>query len=259
MQVNSFSKILGIHHVRQCAGIVSELVFPDICSFCGRNISGTTDINGVCRFCAAHLPLRSSVGIYERCIEDRLLLKLRYRLNDNFPVIVSCYYKNPIKKALLEMKFYEAAHYREAFGSIMALTLGLTGKSFDCIIPIPLHEKRQKERGYNQAALIAECLSSETGIPVITECLIRNKYTRRQSETKSREQRIDNLAGVFLCVKPECAAGKNVLILDDVLTSGATIFNAARSIREAVRHYEKTENGNEDTMNVTGITLVSDR
>lgn len=259
MPINPIKKSHSSNIIKQYLEIISEFVFPDICCFCGRNIYGAIDIAGICRFCAAQLPLRSAAGIYERCIEDSLLLHLRYRLNENFQVIVSCYYENPVKKALLEMKFYEAAHHREAFGSIMALTLGLSGRSFDCIIPIPLHIKRQKERGYNQALLIADSLSAATGIPVIEDCLIRNKYTQRQSETKSREQRVDNLDGVFQCIKPECLVGKNVLILDDILTSGATIFNAAVSIREAVSLYEKNKSMNGKTMNVTGLTLASDR
>lgn len=259
MPIIPINKNRCFNTVNQYIEILSKLIFPDICCFCGRNICGDIDIGGMCRFCAAQLPLRSAANIYERCIVDSLLLRLKYRLNENFPVIVSCYYKNPVKKALLEMKFYEAAHHREAFGSIMALTLGLSGRSFDCIVPIPLHIKRQKERGYNQALLIADSLSAATGIPVIGDCLVRNKYTQRQSETKSREQRVDNLAGVFQCTRPECIAGKNVLILDDILTSGATIFNAAISMRDAVSLYEKTRSGNGKAMNMTGLTLASDR
>jgi len=141
----------------------------------------------------------------------------------------------------------------------MALTLGLTGKSYDCIIPIPLHEKRLKERGYNQALLIAEKLSSITGIPVIRECLIRNHYTGRQSETKNRVQRIDNLTDVFHCARPDLVEGKKILLLDDVLTSGATIFSAARSMRSAAAPKNGKDGIKKEIMDITGIALASER
>ncbi|MHB8963805.1 MAG: ComF family protein [Saccharofermentanales bacterium] len=164
-----------------------------------------------------------------------------------------------VRKAMLEMKFYESAYHKEAFGSMMALMLGMTRKSFDCIIPIPLHEKRLKERGYNQSLLIAEKLSSITGIPVIHDCLTRNQYTGRQSETKNRAQRIDNLTGAFCCARPDLIKGKKILILDDVLTSGATIFNAARSLRSAASHMDVKDATTPEKLDITGITLASER
>jgi competence protein ComFC len=194
-------------------------------------------------------------------MEERLMHSLRLPLRENFPVMVACHYEQRIQKALIAMKFYEAGHYGEAFGSILAIAVERSGRYFDGIIPVPLHRKRMQERGYNQARLIADKLSLKTGIPVMNQCLVRRLDTARQSETTSRAQRVDNLAGAFQCNRPESIAGKRILLLDDVLTSGATLYNAASALRGAVRSDHSSICPNRPTcdVDITGIVLASDR
>ena len=100
------------------------------------------------------------------------------------------------------------------------------------IIPIPLYIKREKWRGFNQAEEIAKHLSSQLKIPFIKKTLIRIKNTKPQTETENREERQNNLKGAFKCLNYNLIKGKNVLLIDDIYTSGSTMEEAARTLKK---------------------------
>ncbi len=101
--------------------------------------------------------------------------------------------------------------------------MGLSGNIFDhaCLVPVPLHPSRERARGYNQAALLAEYVSRFTGIPVLDAVIERAEETRSQAITP-RHQRADNVRGAFRLVKAEGIRGKELVLVDDLVTSGAT-------------------------------------
>ena len=100
------------------------------------------------------------------------------------------------------------------------------------IIPVPLHNKRKKWRGFNQAEEIAKCLSLELKIPMLNKSLFRVKNTKPQTETKDLQRRKDNVEGAFECFDHNLIKDKNVLLIDDVYTSGATIEEAAKALKK---------------------------
>lgn len=100
-------------------------------------------------------------------------------------------------------------------------------QSFDFIIPVPLHTRRLKERGYNQATCIARGVCRHTGILLLENILVRAVYTKQQVKTHSREERLNNLSGAFSVTQPALLKNKHVLLVDDVLTTGATIVACA--------------------------------
>ncbi len=238
--------------------ILKEIVFPNVCCFCGRT-AAASDVEGICRSCAACLPLRSATDRIRPCVDGHHLLQMGRSLRDNFPVIIACRYEEPIRSAMVAMKFGEAAYFMEVFGSILALSVRQTGRIYDRIVPVPLHERRHRERGYDQAMLIARKLSEATGIPVDGSCLVRIRNTGRQSETTNRRTRIGNLSGAFVCASPEKLAGERILLLDDVLTTGATLFNAAEAIRTAEGAWAGEKGMRGGGTDITGIVLASDR
>ena len=95
-------------------------------------------------------------------------------------------------------------------------------QSVDLIIPIPLHAKKRRIRGYNQSEWIAMGLSQSMNIPYLTEVLLRSEFTETQTK-KSRFNRWENVKGVFVIADAENLVGKHVLVCDDVLTTGATM------------------------------------
>jgi len=101
------------------------------------------------------------------------------------------------------------------------------------IVPVPLHRSREKQRGFNQSYLIAQQLSKNIGWPILKNVLIRIKNTPSQVELQEKKKRKLNVRGCFAVAKPELLAGKNILVLDDVATTGATITEAMKVVRKA--------------------------
>ncbi len=102
----------------------------------------------------------------------------------------------------------------------------------DVIIPVPLHPKRLRERGYNQSELIAAELSKLSGSPLVKNSLIRQKNTLPQAKTTNVNQRQSNIAGAFICID-EQVKNKEVILIDDVSTSGNTLDACAKAMKAA--------------------------
>jgi ComF family protein len=92
----------------------------------------------------------------------------------------------------------------------------------DIIIPVPLHPRKLRKRGYNQSQCFAEGLSDITGIPVMANILVRKAHSSTQTK-KSRYERWKNVEDIFGVVRPELIRGRHVLLVDDVITTGATV------------------------------------
>jgi ComF family protein len=100
----------------------------------------------------------------------------------------------------------------------------------EVLVPVPLHRKRLRERGYNQSRLLAEGLGRLNGLPVVTDCLVRQKNNPPQARTLTVEERRDNVVGVFAC-RDDRLRDKQVLLIDDVATSGATLDACAAVLK----------------------------
>lgn len=118
-------------------------------------------------------------------------------------------------------------------GRYMANDLLVSGffNEIDIIVPVPLHKKREKERGYNQSEWIASGISKITGIPVNTNSIKRVEANSTQTR-KSVWDRWENVQNLFAVVSSSELQGKHILLVDDVLTTGATIVSCASKIME---------------------------
>lgn len=103
-------------------------------------------------------------------------------------------------------------------------------------IPVPLHNARLRERGYNQASLIAKEFAAIAAMPFDDTILTRNRRTDSQVTTHSREERIQNMSGAFSVNDASAARGKSFIIIDDVRTTGATLENCASALKESGAH-----------------------
>lgn len=135
-------------------------------------------------------------------------------------------FRNPRVRALIhEAKFHGNTHAHELLGKLFAMYWKELPMPFDVIIPIPLSQKRERARGYNQVQKILECSAREVSIPLLTTSLTRILHTTPQTNLP-KEARLKNLQGAFSVTDPQAITGKRILIVDDVLTTGTTLHTA---------------------------------
>jgi ComF family protein len=101
------------------------------------------------------------------------------------------------------------------------------------IVPVPLHPQREKERGFNQAAMLARELSRVTRLPVVENCLVRVAHTERHRAGMDAQARRESVEAAFALVTPRIIEGENVLLIDDVFTTGATLSACALALKRA--------------------------
>ncbi len=116
-------------------------------------------------------------------------------------------------------------------GGLMASYLEQQRLSGEVLIPVPLHSRRLRSRGYNQSNLLAREIGKRVGLPVHEESLIRANDSPPQVETRSREDRRSNVADSFQAPLP--VVGRSVILVDDVSTTGSTLFACAAALKEA--------------------------
>ena len=135
---------------------------------------------------------------------------------------------------VLDLKYHGQTRLVEPLGHVLAKCVAtdprLTGIHLDALVPAPLHPVRFRDRGFNQAALIADVLSNELQIPVI-DYLLRTRYTSTQT-ARDRTERMENLKGAFSLRQGKSVRGMNLLIVDDVFTTGSTIEACARVLKK---------------------------
>jgi ComF family protein len=135
----------------------------------------------------------------------------------------------PLREAVHHLKFGDREELAVTLGHLLA---GRVSACPDCLVPVPLHRARLRERGYNQATLIARAIADELSIPVIDNHLKRLRSTGHQAKLH-RAGRMRNLTGAFGVSRlPAPWEGKSVLVVDDVLTTGATAAAVAGVLRE---------------------------
>ena len=136
-----------------------------------------------------------------------------------------------MRDSIRRYKFKGRQGYHKAYGKLVAQCVHdhLAGK-YDLITWVPLSEKRKRERGYDQAFLLASAAALELG-DVAVETLRKSRHTDAQSGLEGEAERRANVLGAYTAVDPELLAGKRVLLIDDVVTTGATFSECARVLR----------------------------
>ena len=176
------------------------------------------------------------------CLECHQTLIPRWQKSPYKPEIDESYYIFDYKKDHLAKKIIHALKYSfvkemaEVFGVVLEREqLNLKKLGANVIVPVPLHARRLRERGFNQSALIAEKISALAGAPVREGILIRKSSRRPQAEIRKRAEREKNIKGIFEYVGHQVfdIRDKAVLLVDDVATTGATLKECARVLKNA--------------------------
>jgi ComF family protein len=149
-------------------------------------------------------------------------------------VLAALYYESPVREVLLRLKFGRDASLAAALGALTArvytMCTGMFPEPPDAVVAVPLHPARQRARGFNQAGLIAAEVARLLHISDRADALVRVRATRRQSDVSSRAERDANLRGAIRVVDPLAFRGHVVLLLDDVLTTGATLAACTEAV-----------------------------
>lgn len=198
--------IVGEWDEKICAGCLQslKLLTPPWCMCCGRKVREGEEYCGECR---------EKKHFFDR---GRAL-----------------YEYDSAAGAIYRFKYAGRREYADFFAEQTEEYLGefIRGIRPDGLVPIPLHRARQASRGYNQAALLAEALGNRMGIPVYSRMLIRARKTVPQKKLNAQERQ-NNLKKAFIMGRNDVKL-KTIVVIDDIFTTGATIDEAARTLREA--------------------------
>ena len=206
-----------------------DALLPPRCVGCGRRGAEvcTNCIDGLralgpdtCPRCA--MP---SMGgrICRRCARSEPLLRA---------ILARYVFEGTIRAAILALKYRARTRLAPFLGSALEATLAARPLMTDVVVPVPLTPERQRSRGFNQAELLARPLAAAHGSAFEPDVLQRTRETRQQTELPARE-RMRNVLGAFSVSRPEAVAGKRVLLVDDVCTTGATLAACAAPLLEA--------------------------
>ncbi|MDR3180925.1 MAG: ComF family protein [Prevotellaceae bacterium] len=204
----------------------TALLFPKHCEACGCALRGNEQV--LCLSCIYHLPRTNYWKEPGNAIEQLFWGKVRLEHACAF----FFFGKGSRYRHLLHHLKYNG---KREIGVEMGRRLGMELKnaplyqSVDVVIPVPLHPKKQRKRGYNQSEQIARGIAETTGWAVDSKSVIRNIFTATQTR-KTRMERWENVAEVFSVAQAEALTGKHVLLVDDVITTGATIEACAQQL-----------------------------
>ena len=194
-----------------------DLIYPPRCAFCRRLLSGRE--KGVCRFCRPKLPYVPADGQVQHFRNvDKCLSPL--------------YYHGSVKDSLHRYKFGGATAYADIYSEFIVKCIDENQISCDSITWVPLSRRRLRRRGYDQAELLAKLIAKHLGQSPV-RLLKKLRDTPPQSKTGSAEKRRANIAGAYACLRPELVQGKRILLVDDIVTTGATLSEAAKVLKKA--------------------------
>lgn len=205
-----------------------SLFFPRCCVICGTPLAPGEAC--LCAHCNMNLPRTKLYAYNDNPVEKLFWGKIPLERATSF-----LYYRkgSDLRYLLYRLKYHGQKEIGEMMGRYMATEMLPSGffSDIDVIVPIPLHPRKQRLRGYNQSEWIARGISAVTALPLDIHSVIRCKNTATQTR-KTTFERWENVDGTFTVRFPERVVGKHLLIVDDVLTTGATIVACASALAE---------------------------
>ena len=207
-----------------------DLISPRLCVVCGSRLAVTEET--LCSKCYLHLP-RTDFG---HDLYENVMAKLFWGQMAIEKATALFYYEPHAETAqiLYEMKYKNHPEIGVVMGRMMAKELMRSGlfDGIDAIVPVPLARKRERQRGYNQSLELAKGVSEVTGLPIANKVVRRTKFVGSQTQ-RGRWERNENVENVFELVNSDSISGKHLLLIDDVVTTGATIIACAQEMRKA--------------------------
>lgn len=187
-------------------------LFPPKCILCKKILADNeTDI---CHHCRVNAP-------------DAIRLKKSIAFVAEWTAV--WYYKGNVRESLLRYKFYNARNYAPAYGRLLAMKILQSNMHFDILTWVPISRRRKLRRGYDQVALIAQEVGKELNISPIPT-LKKTRHAPPQSSISDESARRANILSAYRTLDPDSIRDKRILILDDIITTGSTISECAKTL-----------------------------
>lgn len=203
-----------------------SLLFPRVCYGCGNHLVRNEKV--ICTECRVLIP-RTKYHLtpgnpveqlfWGRCVIEKATAYSFYNKGSRIRKLIHALKYKGMKEIGTELG--------EIFGSSLKESDFLKG--IDFIVPVPLHPSKERKRGYNQALVICEGFAAVTGLPICSDALVRDVKTQTQTR-RSRYERWTNVEGIFEAGNPPMLENKNILIVDDVITTGSTIESCVNGL-----------------------------
>ena len=195
-----------------------QILFPHVCSGCGSDILSRETV--LCMHCMESMP---ETG-FEHHADNPVEKKFWGRIKLEHATAQYYFTRESLMQRLMhQFKYKGNRDLGFQLGVLMGAAIKKSGRfNVDSLVPLPLFRMKEKKRGYNQAAVLCDGLAESLEVPVLKDVVIRSHHTDTQTK-KGRIERWQNMESKFMLMQPEAVSHKNVLLVDDVITTGATL------------------------------------
>lgn len=212
---------------KRILNLLLDALLPRHCAVCDERLEPNE--RGICISCLQKLPTTNEDSVWDN--ETARLFWGKVKIEKAYSLI---YYnrQSESQRIFSQMKYRGQTELCSQMGITLAAkakTLGLFDE-IDVIVPVPLHRKRLRERGYNQSERIGQGISMLTGISVNTRVVERNRNTRSQA-TLGAHERVENVRGAFTADKEEANRYNHILVVDDTITTGSTVLEVMKELQ----------------------------
>ncbi len=203
-----------MEYLKKALIFLLQILYPKQCLVCGKLEQDT-----ICNKCYNTLKIEAKIEKYNNKSFNKHLYIFKY--------------EGKIRNLIIDYKFNDKPYLNELFVKIILKNEKICRKikKYDIIIPVPIHKKRENERGYNQSELIARKLANNLKIELLTDSLIKQKNTLPQS-TLSKKQREENVKTVYKIKNKQKIKNKKIILLDDIYTTGATAEECSKILKQ---------------------------
>lgn len=206
-----------------------DILAPRTCCICGRRLG--LEENVMCTSCFLHLP---HTGFIDNLYENEMAKTFWGRIKNFEKAFALVYHKSHSDSAhpVYQLKYNDKPDIGIDLGLLMGRLLSEKGffDDIDAILPVPLAKKRIKERGYNQSEMIAQGLHDVSRVQILYNVVRRDTFLGSQTR-KGRQDRAENVENAFALLDSDKVRGKHLLIVDDVVTTGATVCALAKELQ----------------------------
>lgn len=214
--------------IKEIKDSVVQLLFPEVCPGCGNEIYGSESL--LCIHCINEMPETN----FERKAFNPIEKKFWGRIPLADAAALFYFSRESLMQRLMhQLKYKGNKDLGFQLGTMMGKKIADSGRFYpDVLVPLPLFPSRERKRGYNQAQVLCEGMSEILRIPVVSNAVSRPMFTETQTK-KGRVERWKNIEGKFVLDKPALLANRSVMLVDDVITTGATLESCGIEILKA--------------------------